>query len=92
MSASALYQKAKQGGSGMGVADELGRTSEWMTVSPGGEKPFDFNTKNKLRHRVSGAAELYVVCHNNLLYLVIIVHVIVVVFICVCMMYISVCM
>ena len=52
MSASALYQKTKQGGSGMGVADELGKTSEWMIVSPGGEKPFDFNTKGKIRHRV----------------------------------------
>ena len=52
MSASALYQKTKRGGSGMGVADELGRTSEWMKVAPGGEKPFDFNTKGKIRHRV----------------------------------------
>ena len=52
VSPSALYQKTKQGGSGMGVADELGRTSEWMNVAPGGEKPFDFNTKGKLRHRV----------------------------------------
>ena len=52
MSASALYQKTKHSGSGMGVADELGRTSEWMVVAPGGEKPFDFNTKGKIRHRV----------------------------------------
>ena len=52
MSASALYQKTKHSGSGMGVADELGRTSDWMKVSPGGEKPFDFNTKGKIRHRV----------------------------------------
>ena len=63
MSASALYQKTKHSGSGMGVADELGRTSEWMKVAPGGEKPFDFNTKGKIRHRVR--KKIAIVCANN---------------------------
>ena len=58
VSASALYQKTKQGGSGVGVADELGRTSEWMDVAPDGEKPFDFNTQGKLRHWVRRRATL----------------------------------
>ena len=48
----ALYQKTRGGGKVGGVVSELGKTSEWMEVPPGGEKPFDFITKRKLRHRV----------------------------------------
>ena len=28
------------------------RTSEWLEVEPGEEKPFDFSSKGKMRHRV----------------------------------------
>ena len=43
----------------MGVADELGKTSEWMEVASGGEKPFDFNTHGKLRHWVRKISPLF---------------------------------
>lgn len=30
------------------------KISDWSTVSPGGEAPFEFTSGEKLRHRVSG--------------------------------------
>ena len=35
-----------------GMASELSQTSEWMEVVAGEEKPFDFSSKGKMRHRV----------------------------------------
>ncbi len=55
MSPSALYEKTRVGGRGPvggGVSRE--QSSEWMEVPIGGERPFDFSTKGKMRHRVSG--------------------------------------
>lgn len=50
VSPSSLYEEGKGGGSG---GDVVGKTSEWMEVEPGGEKPFDFSSKGKMRHRAS---------------------------------------
>ena len=47
---SALYEKTKGVSKAGGVVSE--RTSEWMEVEPGEEKPFDFSSKGKMRHRV----------------------------------------
>ena len=52
---SALYEKTRvsgRHGSVSGVTSEVCRTSEWMEVPVGGEKPFDFSSKGKKRHRV----------------------------------------
>ena len=47
---SALYEKTKGVSKAGSVVSE--RTSEWMEVEPGEEKPFDFSSKGKMRHRV----------------------------------------
>ena len=47
---SALYEKTKGVSKAGGVVSE--RTSEWMEVEPREEKPFDFSSKGKMRHRV----------------------------------------
>ena len=49
MSHSALFRKSRAV-YGEGIAQ--GRTSEWSDVMPGGERPFDFTTTKKNRHRV----------------------------------------
>lgn len=57
----ALYQRTQVGGRGsghgVGVASELGRTSQWMAVEPGEEKAFDFSHHGKMRHWVRGRSE-----------------------------------
>ena len=52
---SALYEKTKGVSKAGGVVSE--RTSEWMEVEPGEEKPFDFSSKGKMRHRVRKLTE-----------------------------------
>ena len=52
---SALYEKTKGVSKAGGVVSE--RTSEWMEVEPGEEKPFDFSSKGKMRHRARKLTE-----------------------------------
>ena len=56
VSPNALYQKTKTGIVGGGGV--VGRSSEWMDVESGGERPFDFSTRGKMRHRVRGRGEV----------------------------------